>query len=427
MAEKGAYPSPSWDDWGPADESDVAVALFRTAFTIVLALAPFATHGPWETGFEAVLAASAGFNLILFASYLRHSRLVFRRPIAIVMDLTLVTTAVLHTEGLPYQQDQLLALYYVIVLVAAIWFRRPGALLTALVAGVLYSVARDQVSPRLEMLWRGQTPGLVLVAVASSYIVLARDRERKHAGQLENEISLARRLQQSMLPAQLAQASGLRAAVRFAPARQVGGDLYDAVALGQHRLLVCAGDMAGKSVYGLFHLSLVHSHLHAAATQGLEPAEIAEFVNRNVYEPLQPDSFAALFIGLANSADGTLTFVNCGHLPPLLLRPGGEVQELSSGGMVIGASRTPGYQQRVVRFAPGDQVVCYTDGIEEARNRRKEEFGVERVREVALAHAAEAPDALAEAVMAAAARFSFGPAVDDRTVLVLQRSVEVEA
>jgi serine phosphatase RsbU (regulator of sigma subunit) len=400
----------------------VAVALFRTAFTIVLALAPFAMHGAWEPGFEAVLAASAGFNLIMFASYLRRSRLVFRRPIAIVMDLTLVTTAVLHTEGLPYQQDQLLALYYVIVLVAAIWFRRPGALLTALLAGVLYSVTREHMAPRVDMLWRGQTPGLVLVAVAASYIVLARDRERKHAGQLENEIALARHLQQSMLPASLAEAEGLRAAVRFAPARQVGGDLYDVVALGQHRLLVCAGDMAGKSVYGLFHLSLVHSHLHAAATQGLEPAEIAEFVNRNVYEPLQPDSFAALFVGLANSADGTLSFVNCGHLPPLLVRPGGEVLELSSGGMVIGASRTPGYQQRVVPFQPGDQLVCYTDGIEEARNRRKEEFGVQRVREVALANASASPDGMAQALLEACERFSFGPPSDDRTVLVLQRS-----
>lgn len=413
---------PSWDDWGPADESDVAVALFRTAFTIVLALAPFAMEGPYEPGLEVVLAVSATFNLLLFASYLRRSRLALQRPLAILIDLALVTTAVRHLQGLPYEQDQLLALYYVIVLVSAIWFRRAGALLTALLAGLLYGMAQEGARPGLDLLWRGQAPGLLLVAVASSYIVLARDRERKHSSQLEGEIELARHLQQAMLPDRLAEAEGLRASVRFKPARQVGGDLYDVVALGPQRLLVCVGDMAGKSVYGLFHLSLVHSHLHAAATQGLEPAEIAEFVNRNVYEAMQPDSFAALFIGLANSADNTLTFVNCGHPPPLLLRPGGAVEELSSGGMVIGAWPTPNYQQRVLSFRPGDRVLCYTDGIEEARNRHGEQYGLERLRELAVAQSGASGDELAAAVVAANERFAYGPPADDRTVLVLART-----
>lgn len=414
------------------DESDIAVALFRGAFIIAFALTPYAvgsrlTPDPWT---QLVLAVAASFELALLASYLRRSPLFLKRPLALLVDLMMVTSAIRFFEELPSPAlagqfpplEWLVAVYYPIIIVAAIWYRIIGAILVAVVANVLYGVVGQHLTLTSPMLWLGQAPAMIMVAVAASYIVTARDTERARASRLEYDMSLARRLQGNMFPETLPSVPGLDLGVRFQPARVVGGDFYDAIAIGDQRLLLCVGDMAGKSAYGLVHLSLVHSHIHAAARQDLEPAETADFVNRNVYEALQPNSYAAVFIGAVNTELNTLTFANCGHLPPIVVKgdPEREDLELSTGSIVIGGQREPGYQQRTVALEPGDVVVCYTDGIAEARNRRGEEFGTERIVSIARDNLDASADTLADLIMSATDKFSDNALADDRTVLVLK-------
>jgi len=214
----------------------------------------------------------------------------------------------------------------------------------------------------------------------------------------------------------------------FHPARAVGGDFYDLMVFGGRRLLLTVGDLAGKSVYGLFHLSLVHFCLHRAAHQALEPGELAEVVNHDVYDPLQPDSFAALFVADINTATRTLNFANCGHSPPVLVKgsDGGEAIELSSGGMVIGLVRDHRYAQRQVPIAVGDILVCATDGVLEARDRKGDQFGIERVVEIVRANPGADASTLARMVIEAADRFAPGAAADDRTVVVVRVVSELD-
>jgi len=409
-------------DWDATDESDIAVALVRTAFILAFALTPYALRIPLQeaTFVQLMLVVAATFNLALFAFYLRGRRLPLRRQLALLVDLSLTTAAISSFEDIPYQRDWMVAMYYLIIVVAAIWFRRTGALITAVIAAVMYGVICEHLTFGPELLIGGQTPVLILMAVTASYVVLARDRERAYSTRLSHEMALARHLQQSMLPATVPSPDGFEIGVSFRPARMVGGDLYDIATLHKDAVLVCLGDMAGKSVYGLFHLSLVHSHLHAASRTATEPAEIADLINSNVYDTLQPDAYAALFIGVINTTAQTLTFTNCGHLPPYLLRADGETVELSTGGIVIGAKRQPRYQQRIVPFAPGDVLLCYTDGIEEARDRSGEEFGTDRVISNARANAAKPAQSIANDLMEASARFSLTADEDDRTVLVVK-------
>jgi serine phosphatase RsbU (regulator of sigma subunit) len=411
-------------DWDTADESDIAAALVRTAFIISFTLTPFVVRITVERALpvQVMLVVASAFNLLLFGAYLRGHRLPLKRPLAILVDLALITSAIASFREIPYQRDWLVAMYYLIIMVAAIWHRRTGAVLTALVASVMYGMVGQSIPFGLGLLWGGHTPVLLLVAVTASYVVLARDRERAYSERLQHEMSLARHLQETMLPAELPTLPGLDIGYCFRPARVVGGDLYDAVRISDSQLLVGMGDMAGKSVYGLFHLSLLHSHLHAAAGEMTEPAEIAEAVNRNVYEAMQPDAYAALFVGVVNTAAQTLTFVNCGHLPPFVVRAGegAEVVELTTGGIVIGAVREPAYKQRIERFGPGDLLVCYTDGVSEALNRDGEEYGAARIEAEAVKLRELGAAEIARGIMDASDRFSSDSGTDDRTVVVMR-------
>lgn len=427
--------TPQADPRALGEESDVVVALIRTAFIIAFIF----TRGLWGSSvpmphyMDVVLGAAAGFNLGLFQAHLRGRHFHALRPVALLLDLLLVTAAIAgfgrSGEFLQTSRD-LFGLYYLVVITAAIWFKRSGALISALVAIGLAAVTPWLVSgepPGRDLLvGSAKAPLLLLVAFVAGYLVRARDAEHQAAVELGQEMRLARALQSRMLPATIPEVPGYELGLRFEPARLVGGDFYGLQWLDQDRLLIVLADMAGKSVYGLVHLSLVHSHLQAAAGSGLGPAAIAEATNHGAYAALQPESYAALFVGVLRPREHTLTFVNCGHVPPWRLagdapRP---PEQLQTGGIVMGAVPEPRYVERTIKLQPGEMVVGYSDGVSEARDGRREEFGEERVAGVAGGHAADSAQQVADAVVEAAHAFAHEGGGDDVTVLVLKRTAD---
>jgi phosphoserine phosphatase RsbU/P len=171
------------------------------------------------------------------------------------------------------------------------------------------------------------------------------------------------------------------------------------------------------------HLSLVYSHLQAAARGGHGPAAIARLVNRGTYEALQPESYAAVFIGLLRLSDGLLTFTNCGHVPPVRVRRrgSGEPDLLSTGGTVVGAIRDYAYEERALTLSPGDALVCFSDGVSDARNRAREQFGEGRVAELARTCQDCPAQDIAENLATSAEHFAARPGQDDVTILVICR------
>lgn len=411
------------EHWEATEESDIAVALVRTAFIIAFTLTPYVVDGEQIMApfVRIMLLAAASFNLALFGLYLRRRQLPLKRPLALLVDLALVSSALSAFEDYPQHREWLVPIYYLIIMVAAIWFRRIGAVVTAFLASVLFGMFFLHLRG-WSVLWHGHTPAMLLMAVTASYIVMARDRERQYVARLEHEMALARRLQDAIFPVRLPQMRGLDVGVSFWPARCVGGDLYDIIATDDRSLAVCIGDMPGKSVYGLVHLSLVHSHMRAAILEGRGPADVARVVNEHVYDALQPDNYAPLFVASIDASARTITFVNCGHLPPLLIRAGeaGECVELITGDMVIGGKRGVEYHQRVLPLQAGDTLVCYTDGVVEARGKGGEEFGAQRLVEVVRSHVGLSAEGLAQAITRASDAYSRTPQEDDRTVLVLK-------
>lgn len=410
---------------GLAEDSDVIVALIRTAFIIAFFTMRYVNPGiPVPPHMLIVLFIASAFTLCSFALYLASRTLHRLRPFALLVDLALVSAAIaiFRREG----QD-LFDLYYLVVIAAAVWYRLYGAVAVAVCAVGLAAVAPQftlgQYYPVAELLTT-KLPLLLLIAVIAGYLMRARDAEHLAIVELRQEMRLARTLQSRMLPQSLPKPPGYDLGLVFSPARQVGGDFYDLRLLDQDHLLIVLADMSGKSVYGLVHLSLVHSHLQAAANEGHSPGRIAAAVNHGCYEALQPESYAAIFIGILRLSDGLLNFVNCGHVPPVRVRRRGDEAPdlLSTGGMVIGALRDAKYEERAVTLAPGDALLCFSDGLSDARNRQRELFGEEKVAEIARqclhCPAQEVAETLAATVEQHAAR----PGQDDVTVIAISRT-----
>ena len=421
-----------------AQETDLLSALFRTAFLLAFVPAPLylrnneALHaGASSWLVRAIIVVAALFTVVVYLTYARRRNLRWQRPISLLVDTALISAA-LYTFG-PTSAMGLFQVYYLIVLQGAVWFRVSGAIMAAVAAAIGYSVVQIAFSggSLLSQTTLGThgvgLPFLFIVAVVSGYLVASRDREHQEASRLRNEMHLARALQDIMLPPQPPKISGWGVGLRLEPALEVGGDLYILERLASGDWVVCLGDISGKSVYGLIYLSMIVAHTRAAAREGLAPEWIARQVNAQVYDMLAPETYAALFIGLLNPETGVLTFVSCGHPPPLVVAPAtGEVRMLPMGGLVIGAVREVRYRQERVTLAPGEALVAYTDGLSEPRSRQGEEFGEERIGRIALAALEEGRDAeeLVGRLLLAARRWAATPGKDDATCLVLQRLPE---
>lgn len=421
-----------------AQETDLLSALFRTAFLLAFVSAPLylrdfvAQQALASLPVRLILSLASLFTLIVFVVYARRGPLHWQRPISLAVDVALVSAA-LYVFG-PRSSVALFQVYYLVVLQGAIWFRITGALAAAVAATLGHGLAQAGLAGGvvgLDLL-AGNTVGLpflFIVAVVSGYLVASRDREHQEADRLRREMLLARTLQDLMLPPEPPQLPRWAVGLRLEPALEVGGDLYVLEPVAGGKWVVCLGDICGRSVRGMLYLSLIVAHTRAAAREGLSARDIARRVNAEVYDTLAPETYAALFLGLLDPVTGQLSFVNCGHPPPLVLGRDGPPRLLHTGGMVIGAARGVDYREDTTVIAPGEALVASTDGVVGARNWAGDEFGEERVAQVVRRGWSEnlTPEAIVASLIAATQDWSAHPGADDATCLLLQRLDETEA
>jgi serine phosphatase RsbU (regulator of sigma subunit) len=437
----------------PSEDSDLVVALFRfaliIAFTLSAGLGPAYTVG-WPALIMGVVAAI--YTLVLMVAYvysrqwltqrrrqellargvwgfLLRRRVSIQRVSSIVVDLLLITAIIHDLSRLGYQEDQTFNLYFVVVGVAAIWFHREGGIITALAATlcVAYLVVSvrgaevdiDALKEELPM----RALMLLAAGVVTGYLARAWDAERRQRERLDWELDMARQVQAAMLPDALPQPEGYDLGARFVPANVVGGDYYDALIGPDGRLFIAIADVAGKSVYGVMHLSLLRSALREAIIEGLRPGEVAHRVNQTLAGTLPPSSFVSLFCGAIELGSGALRYANCGHVPPVLVRPEGDVEPkvLFTGDIVLGVEGTATYDEAGEMLRAGDCLVCCTDGLTEAMNAKWETFDTEGIVAAVRGAAGESADTIAEAVFQASRRHRAMPANDDETILVVRR------
>lgn len=261
---------------------------------------------------------------------------------------------------------------------------------------------------------------LALTAVERAGLVESRiEKER-----LEEELRLARSIQERLLPRDLPRVPGLDLAALALASRHVAGDYFDFLTLGEDRLLFAIADVSGKGAPAALLMANLQALLHllCQAFDGDLAAATAR-INRVVCENTEPTAFITFFWGVLGTATGRLRYVNAGHHPPRLVRADGTVEPLSDGGLILGVLPDVRYEEGEVTLAPGDALALYTDGLTEAFDADDEEYGEGRLDAALTRHRALPAGALLAAVQADVAAWADGrPFADDLTLLILKRT-----
>jgi sigma-B regulation protein RsbU (phosphoserine phosphatase) len=236
----------------------------------------------------------------------------------------------------------------------------------------------------------------------------------------DREMQIAREIQESLFPAARPTAPGFDVAAASRPCYQVGGDLYDFIPLQAGRLALTVADVSGKGAPASILMASVHASLRALAGT-TTPAALLSRINAFLFESTQANKYVTLFYAELDPATRRLSYVNAGHVPPVLLGRDGRVRRLTEGGAVLGLLEEVPFQAGEVRLEPGDLVAMVTDGATEALSPAGEEFGDARVEETLRracgGSAAAAVDSLVSAVTAWAGSVGCS---DDLTVLMLK-------
>ncbi len=248
------------------------------------------------------------------------------------------------------------------------------------------------------------------------------ERER-----IQAELNVARQAQEQMLPATPPELAGTSIASFCRPARQVGGDLFDFVAMSDGTVGIAVADVSGKGVPAALVMTITKGLLLAASDGRSEPLEILADVNSGIHSLGNRSVFVTMLFGVFDPAARTFHFVRAGHTPLLWRKASGEVVTLSPRGIGIGMTGPRAFstlcERRTITTAPGDFLILYSDGVNEAMNEHTEEFGDERLLTTVrdrITNATTAEEARAILVKAVDDFRGTAPAHDDMTLVVLK-------
>jgi serine phosphatase RsbU (regulator of sigma subunit) len=245
----------------------------------------------------------------------------------------------------------------------------------------------------------------------------AQERER-----IEQELRVARLIQQTLLPKSAPELGGYQIAAYYRPAREVGGDFYDFLDLEDGRLGLIVGDASGKGIPAALVMANTRGMLRAGAQISDSPSEVLERVNNTLYPDIPPNMFVTCLAALLDCRAGRLQYANAGHDPPYLRHADGVSKELRATGMPLGLMPNMSYEQKEITLKPGDSVLLYSDGLVEAHDPKGEMFGFPRMQGFVGAHPGGAT--LIDFLLAELERFTGEEweQEDDITLLTLQRS-----
>ena len=281
--------------------------------------------------------------------------------------------------------------------------------------GFFYFAARWREA--LTLLAVAISAGLGAAGVIYSHTRLQREVEQRE--RLEEDLRLARGIQESLLSDEFPSIPWVDSYAFNVPSRDVGGDYYEIFEDDESGDLGFAiGDVSGKGVPAALLMSTLQSSFLGVSSTDQDLARVCSRVNRFLVERTTPERYATFFVGRLTE-DAYLAYVNAGHNPPYLLREG-EQHRLMGGGMPLGLFAEARYELQKLRLKSGDLLLCYTDGVTEAMNPEDEEFGEARLLEIATAHVGRPAIDVVTAVRNAVEAHTRGaPQHDDLTLLAL--------
>jgi sigma-B regulation protein RsbU (phosphoserine phosphatase) len=243
--------------------------------------------------------------------------------------------------------------------------------------------------------------------------------------QTEAQLLLARRVQQDLLPSVMPVLRHAEVNAVCIPAFDVGGDLFDLVSVDEDRFVFLLGDVSGKGVSAALLMGVVHGAFHGGEVRAArgELARWMDRLNKLLIQRSAGNRFVTLFCGTFDARTSTLTYINGGHLPPLVYRSDGrsaEPEALTAGGPVVGLLQEAAYEEGQTVIRPGDIVALYSDGVTEATNQSGDEFGVGRLSAVVAAQSGDFTGACERVLEAVGAFTGRIEPEDDQTVMMVR-------
>ncbi len=237
---------------------------------------------------------------------------------------------------------------------------------------------------------------------------------------IEQELALAAEIQTELLPAASPDLDGFDIKAKIVPCRQLSGDLYDFIDLGNQRTALVIADVSGKGAPGAILMATTRAIVRTKAEEMWTAEELIGRVNRSLYEDTRPTEFVSMFYSILDTGAITLTYTNAGHNPPMLFRKD-ETRFLEEGGVPLGILEDADYTEEQVQLASGDVLLFYTDGVTEAINDENEIFGVGRLIRIARQNLALDAQGLIDVIYNKVLEYvAGGEQSDDLTLIVLK-------
>jgi len=271
--------------------------------------------------------------------------------------------------------------------------------------------------------------GIASVAIINAKNHAAAIRNREEAlrrKELERQLNIGRTIQEHLLPMDDPRVPGYDVSGMNLPSQTISGDYYDYVTLPGGHLGIAVADVSGKGVPAALLAASLQGTLRAHVEDLYSIAAIVERTNDSICGSTTPESYSTLFYGVLDPG-GTLTYVNAGHNPPILMRRDGSTESLVEGGTVLGMFPGHPYREGRTQLAGGDYVVIFTDGLPDAA-RKDEAFGERRII-ATIQRAAGAPARVMASLLVTEADAFSGPGrpADDITVVVARRLGDASA
>ena len=237
---------------------------------------------------------------------------------------------------------------------------------------------------------------------------------------LQRDLELAAHVQRGLLPKKFPSMTGLSFAARAQPAREIGGDFYDAFQLDEHHAGLLIADVSDKSIHAAIFMAIARALFHTEVRRTLSPREVVTAVHHLLLDvSSEDDQFVTAFYGVLHRDTRQLTYVRAGHDRPLLLHPDGSVEVLAGAGRFIGMLDEADVEERSIDLHSGDRLIMYSDGVVDARNAADERYGPDRLAAAVKTCPGAEADAICTAIMNSVLDFQGSVAqFDDITLLV---------
>ncbi len=266
---------------------------------------------------------------------------------------------------------------------------------------------------------------LSIIAVQSAQIIENGRlyEEEKAFFSLKEEMRLAAEIQQRLMPDKIPEISGYQISAISIPAKEVGGDYYDFFDLEDGRTGVCLGDITGKGITAALLMSNLQAALRSQSLIYTDCAMSVQNTNKLLFRSTEASKFATLFYLVLDSVNHNLEYCNGGHDTPLLFKQKGDEVELPATGMLLGFMEESEYKKEKIEIDNGDILLIYSDGVTEAMNVEKKEFGLEKVKDLIRNNMSEGAEIIKGKILDEIKLHTSGAEQsDDITLIILKRN-----